>query len=95
MPLKAYAFWIIKLSVVAILAFTIAGFFGAFHRFFEYACSFRFQYFWASISIALIFLSRRYWKWLVLTTLCFAINATQILPLYSFDHQASDKNQKY
>lgn len=94
MSLKAYTFWIIKLSVVAILALTITGFFGAFHRFFEYACSFRFQYFWASILIALIFLSKRYWKWLVLTTLCFAINATQILPLYSFDHQASDKNQK-
>jgi endonuclease/exonuclease/phosphatase (EEP) superfamily protein YafD len=94
MSLKAYTFWIIKLAVLVLLALTIVGFFGAVHRFFEYACSFRLQYFWISILIALLFLTRRYWKWLALTLICFAINATQILPLYSFDHYSSEKKQK-
>ena len=90
MSIRVYTLWIIKLSALAILGLTIAGFLGAFHRFFEYACSFRFQYFWASLLIGLIFLAKRYWKWMVVTILCFVINATQILPLYSFDHYVSE-----
>lgn len=94
MSIKDYALWTIKLAALVIFGLTLAGFLGKYHRFFEYACSFRFQYFWASILITLIFFARHHWKWVILTILSFAINATQILPLYSFDHYFGEKNQQ-
>ena len=80
--IKRYFLKRLKLLVVLLILFSLAGYFGTWHWTLELTSHFKVQYLLLSLGCMLILLWMRWWWWALLSFLGVVLNAMVVLPWY-------------
>lgn len=84
-------FLLLQLSVPGVLAFSLAGYLGRWHKYAELASHFKIQYLLASIVCLLFCLFYGKWVWAIVAALGVAINLAVIAPWYFGGNNSGSK----
>lgn len=77
------------LLLLTTFAFSLAGYLGTSHRYFEIASHFKPQYLIASVACLAVLLCLRAWRWGAAALICVLLNAAVVAPWLSFSRPAS------
>ncbi|MFQ5729662.1 MAG: endonuclease/exonuclease/phosphatase family protein [Waddliaceae bacterium] len=72
----------IQIATVCVFIVSVCSYFGTIHPLLEVTAHFKFQNFYSSLFVSLIFLARQDWEWLIFGFITLMINGAEVIPWY-------------